>query len=121
MIDTTTLATFVVVVLGLFLVPGPAVLLVLTRTAQGGRRGPVHQGSCAKVNKFQEALARSGPGEPISRVGDSVTGRRRRRRVPPGNRGRTARRQMGEQSVDPRRRTTREHPLFLEARRSSGW
>ena len=37
MIDTTTLATFVVVVLGLFLVPGPAVLLVLTRTAQGGR------------------------------------------------------------------------------------
>ena len=32
-----TLATFVVVVLGLFAVPGPAVLLVLTRTAQGGR------------------------------------------------------------------------------------
>jgi len=37
LIDTATLATFVVVVLGLFLVPGPAVLLVLTRTAQGGR------------------------------------------------------------------------------------
>lgn len=37
MIDTTTLATFMAVVLGLFLVPGPAVLLVLTRTAQGGR------------------------------------------------------------------------------------
>ena len=37
MIDFVTLATFVVVVLGLFAVPGPAVLLVLTRTAQGGR------------------------------------------------------------------------------------
>ncbi len=37
MIDSTTLATFMAVVLGLFLVPGPAVLLVLTRTAQGGR------------------------------------------------------------------------------------
>jgi threonine/homoserine/homoserine lactone efflux protein len=38
LIDSVTLATFVVVVLGLFVVPGPAVLLVLTRTAQGGRR-----------------------------------------------------------------------------------
>ena len=37
MIDFATLAAFVAVVLGLFLVPGPAVLLVLTRTAQGGR------------------------------------------------------------------------------------
>ena len=37
MIDFVTLATFVLVVLGLFVVPGPAVLLVLTRTAQGGR------------------------------------------------------------------------------------
>ena len=38
MIDFVTLATFVLVVLGLFAIPGPAVLLVLTRTAQGGRR-----------------------------------------------------------------------------------
>ena len=37
MIDTSTLATFVAVVFGLFLIPGPAVLLVLSRTAQGGR------------------------------------------------------------------------------------
>jgi threonine/homoserine/homoserine lactone efflux protein len=37
MIDSATLAAFMAVVLGLFLVPGPAVLLVLTRTAQGGR------------------------------------------------------------------------------------
>lgn len=36
MIDLTTLSTYLVVVLGLFLIPGPAVLLVLTRTAQGG-------------------------------------------------------------------------------------
>lgn len=38
MIELSTLATFVVVVLGLFLIPGPAVLLVLTRTVQGGRK-----------------------------------------------------------------------------------
>jgi len=32
------LITYVAVVLGLFLIPGPAVLVVLTRTSQGGRR-----------------------------------------------------------------------------------
>lgn len=37
MIDFATLCTFVAVVLGLFLIPGPAVLLTLTRTVQGGR------------------------------------------------------------------------------------
>ena len=45
MIDTATLATFMAVVLGLFLVPGPAVLLVLTRTAQGGRRVGIATGA----------------------------------------------------------------------------
>ena len=45
MIDTATLATFVAVVFGLFLVPGPAVLLVLTRTAQGGRRVGIATGA----------------------------------------------------------------------------
>jgi threonine/homoserine/homoserine lactone efflux protein len=45
LIDTTTLATFMAVVLGLFLVPGPAVLLVLTRTAQGGRRVGIATGA----------------------------------------------------------------------------
>ena len=45
MIDTATFATFVAVVLGLFLVPGPAVLLVLTRTAQGGRSVGVATGA----------------------------------------------------------------------------
>jgi threonine/homoserine/homoserine lactone efflux protein len=44
-IDFATLATFMAVVLGLFLVPGPAVLLVLTRTAQGGRRVGIATGA----------------------------------------------------------------------------
>ena len=38
MVDTSTLLTYAVVVLGLFLIPGPAVLLVLARAAAGGRR-----------------------------------------------------------------------------------
>jgi threonine/homoserine/homoserine lactone efflux protein len=37
MTDTTTLATYAVVVLGLFLIPGPAVLLTLARATVGGR------------------------------------------------------------------------------------
>lgn len=38
MFDSTTLVTYIVIVLGPFLVPGPAVLLVITRTLQGGRK-----------------------------------------------------------------------------------
>lgn len=38
MIDAATLATYAAVVLGLFLIPGPAVLLVLARAVAGGRR-----------------------------------------------------------------------------------
>ncbi|MCW6510216.1 LysE family translocator [Lichenifustis flavocetrariae] len=38
MIDVSALLTYVAVVLGLFLIPGPAVLLVLARAAAGGRR-----------------------------------------------------------------------------------
>jgi threonine/homoserine/homoserine lactone efflux protein len=37
MVDLRTLATFAAVVLGLFLIPGPAVLLTLGRAASGGR------------------------------------------------------------------------------------
>ncbi|HEX7690387.1 MAG TPA: LysE family translocator [Burkholderiaceae bacterium] len=44
MFDTATLASFVAVVMGLFLIPGPAVFLVLTRTAQGGRRAGIATG-----------------------------------------------------------------------------
>jgi threonine/homoserine/homoserine lactone efflux protein len=38
MVTATTFFTYVVVVLGLFLIPGPAVLLVLGRAMTGGRR-----------------------------------------------------------------------------------
>lgn len=38
MIDLGTCATYAAVVLGLFLIPGPAVLLVLARSMSGGRR-----------------------------------------------------------------------------------
>lgn len=44
MIDLPTLGTFVAVVLGLFLIPGPAVLLVLTRAMQGGRKAGILTG-----------------------------------------------------------------------------
>jgi threonine/homoserine/homoserine lactone efflux protein len=44
MFDLSTLSTFVAVVLGLFLIPGPAVLLVLSRTVQGGRRTGIMTG-----------------------------------------------------------------------------
>ena len=44
MFDVSTLSTFVVVVLGLFLIPGPAVLLVLTRTVQAGRKTGIMTG-----------------------------------------------------------------------------
>lgn len=37
MFDAYTLVSFAAVVLGLFLIPGPAVMLVFVRTAQGGR------------------------------------------------------------------------------------
>jgi threonine/homoserine/homoserine lactone efflux protein len=45
LIDTAALGTFVAVVFGLFLIPGPAVLLVLTRTAQGGRKTGICTGA----------------------------------------------------------------------------
>jgi len=44
MFDLSTLSTFVAVVLGLFLIPGPAVLLVLSRTVQAGRRTGIMTG-----------------------------------------------------------------------------
>jgi threonine/homoserine/homoserine lactone efflux protein len=37
MVDGATLAAYMAVVLGLFLIPGPAVLLILARSAGGGR------------------------------------------------------------------------------------
>ena len=44
MIEMNTLMTFAAVTLGLFLIPGPAVLLVLARGMSGGRRVGVATG-----------------------------------------------------------------------------
>ncbi|GAB2460778.1 MAG: LysE family translocator [Comamonas sp.] len=52
MFDLATLGTFVAVVLGLFLIPGPAVLLVLSRTVQGGREVGVMTGLGVAVGDF---------------------------------------------------------------------
>lgn len=38
MFDVSTLGTYIAVVIGLFLIPGPAVFLIIARTAQGGRQ-----------------------------------------------------------------------------------
>lgn len=44
MFTLTALGTFVAIVLGLFLIPGPAVLLIVSRTAQSGRKAGVMAG-----------------------------------------------------------------------------
>jgi threonine/homoserine/homoserine lactone efflux protein len=44
MVDANTLATYVAVVLGLFLIPGPAVLMTVGRAASAGRRVGVATG-----------------------------------------------------------------------------
>ena len=56
MFDLTTLGTFVAVVLGLFLIPGPAVLLVLTRTVQGGRKTGILTGLGIASGDFVHTL-----------------------------------------------------------------
>lgn len=44
MFDFSTLGTFVAVVIGLFLIPGPAVLLTAVRTVQSGRKAGIITG-----------------------------------------------------------------------------
>lgn len=44
MFELTALVTYIAVVIGLFLIPGPAVLLVITRTVQGGRKAGIATG-----------------------------------------------------------------------------
>lgn len=56
MFDPTTLTTFIAVVLGLFLIPGPAVLLVLSRTAQGGRKTGILTGLGVASGDFVHTL-----------------------------------------------------------------
>ncbi|WP_345815058.1 LysE family translocator [Paraburkholderia sp. PREW-6R] len=57
--DFSTLGTFVAVVLGLFLIPGPAVLLVLTRTVHGGRKAGILTGLGIAVGDFIHTLGAS--------------------------------------------------------------
>jgi threonine/homoserine/homoserine lactone efflux protein len=56
MLDLSTLGTFVAVVLGLFLIPGPAVLLVLTRTVHGGRKAGILTGLGIAAGDFIHTL-----------------------------------------------------------------
>jgi len=56
MFEISTLSTFVAVVLGLFLIPGPAVLLVLTRTVQGGRKVGICTGLGVAAGDFIHTL-----------------------------------------------------------------
>jgi threonine/homoserine/homoserine lactone efflux protein len=56
MLDLSTLGTFVAVVLGLFLIPGPAVLLVLTRTVHGGRKAGILTGLGIAAGDFMHTL-----------------------------------------------------------------
>ena len=56
MFEFSTLAAFVAVVLGLFLIPGPAVFLTITRTAQGGRRGGIMAGLGIATGDFIHTL-----------------------------------------------------------------
>ncbi|KOP82744.1 LysE family translocator [Cytobacillus solani] len=44
MFTLSTLSTFIVIVIGLFLIPGPAVILIATRTAQSGRKAGIIAG-----------------------------------------------------------------------------
>lgn len=59
MLDLPTLGTFVAVVLGLFLIPGPAVLLVLTRTVHRGRQVGIATGLGIAAGDFIHTLAAS--------------------------------------------------------------
>lgn len=54
--DLATLGAFVAVVLGLFVIPGPAVLLVFSRAAQGGRGVGVATGLGIAVGDFLHTL-----------------------------------------------------------------
>ncbi|MFM2085843.1 MAG: hypothetical protein RLZZ237_712 [Pseudomonadota bacterium] len=57
MFELASLASFTAVVLGLFLIPGPAVLLVFTRTAQGGRSVGIMTGMGIACGDFIHAMA----------------------------------------------------------------
>lgn len=57
MLELTTLVSYTAVVIGLFLIPGPAVLLVFMRTAQGGRSVGMMTGLGIACGDFVHAMA----------------------------------------------------------------
>lgn len=57
MFELSTLASYTAVVIGLFLIPGPAVLLVFMRTAQGGRSVGIATGLGIACGDFVHAMA----------------------------------------------------------------
>ena len=56
MLDFSTLIPYVIVVFGLFLIPGPAVLLTITRTVQNGRKGGMMAGLGIATGDFLHTL-----------------------------------------------------------------
>ena len=56
MFDLSTLITYVLVVLGLFVIPGPAVLLTVSRTVQNGRKGGIMAGLGIATGDFLHTL-----------------------------------------------------------------
>lgn len=54
--DFSTLIAYVIVVIGLFLIPGPAVLLTITRTVQNGRKGGIMAGLGIATGDFLHTL-----------------------------------------------------------------
>ncbi|WP_010271687.1 LysE family translocator [Paenibacillus senegalensis] len=56
MLDFSTLIPYIIVVIGLFLIPGPAVLLTITRTVQSGRKGGIMTGLGIATGDFLHTL-----------------------------------------------------------------
>lgn len=56
MIEWTTLSAFIAVVIGLFLIPGPAVFLTITQAAQGGRKTGILTGLGIATGDFLHVI-----------------------------------------------------------------
>lgn len=56
MFDFSTISAFVIVVIGLFLIPGPAVILTTTRAIQGGRKVGIATGLGIATGDFIHTL-----------------------------------------------------------------
>lgn len=54
--DFSTLLAYVIVVILLFLIPGPAVLLTITRTVQNGRKGGIMAGLGIAIGDFLHTI-----------------------------------------------------------------